>query len=82
VRDLRPYLAARLPRADLRRLSFDQRNEACIFRFGEERLELAAPQATLLVLGSPDSPSLDGELGRVLAHIFPVPFPTPGFNSV
>jgi hypothetical protein len=82
MRDLRPCLAARLSRAERRRLSFDQRGDTCIFAFGDERLELPAPQAALLVLGSPDSPSLSGELGRVLAGIFPVPFPTPGFNSV
>lgn len=82
MRDLRPYLAARLPRADLRRLSFDQRGGSCVLQFCEDRLELPAPQATLRVLGSPDSPSVGGELGRILADIFPVPFPTPGFNSV
>lgn len=82
MRDLRPYLAARLPRADLRRLSFDQRAETCVFQFAEERLELPAPEATILVLGGPGSPSLGGVLGRVLTGIFPVPFPTPGLNSV
>ncbi|UCC69204.1 MAG: GNAT family N-acetyltransferase [Armatimonadota bacterium] len=82
MRDMRPYLAARLPRADLRRLSFDQHGDTCAFGLGEERLALDASQATRLVLGVPEARSISGELGRVLSSIFPLPIPMAGFNSV
>jgi len=82
MRDIRPYLAARLPRADLRRLSFDQQRDTCTFGLGEEHRALDASQAVRLVLGSPEAPSVGGELGRVLSAIFPLPMPMPGFNAV
>jgi hypothetical protein len=79
---LRPYLAERLPAKELQRLSFAQRGERCAFRFGEETLEVTLSQAAPLVLGGPGAPKVDGELGRVLSTIFPIPFPMPGFNYV
>jgi GNAT superfamily N-acetyltransferase len=82
MRDIRPHLAARLPRADLRRLSFDQRGDTCTFALGEERLALDASQAARLVLGAPEARSASGDLGRVLSSIFPLPIPMAGFNSV
>ncbi len=82
MRDMRPYLAARLPRADLRPLSFDQQGDTCTFALGQQRLDLDPSQAVRLVLGSPDAPSVRGELGRVLSQIFPLPMPLPGFNAV
>ncbi len=82
MRDMRQYLAARLPRADLRRLSFGQQGETCTFGLGDERLDLDASQAARLVFGSPEAPSVGGELGRALSAIFPLPMPMPGFNTV
>lgn len=82
MRRLRPYLAERLPRADMRRLRFDQTEEQCVFSYGDERLECGLSEAAPLVLGGPDAPEVTGELGRVLSAIFPVPFPTPGFNYI
>lgn len=82
MRRLRPYLAARLPRRELRRLSFDQEGEKCALMYGSERTELALSQAGALVLGGPDAPELSGELAGVLSRVLPVPFPMPGFNYV
>lgn len=82
MKALRPYLAERLPAMDLRRLSFEQSRERCVVRFGEEAMKMALSQAAPLVLGGPDAPKVDGDLGRVLSAIFPVPFPMPGFNYV
>jgi len=82
MRDMRQYLAARLPRADLRRLSFDQQGDTCTFGLGDDRIELDASQAVRLVLGSAEAPSVGGELGRALSAIFPLPMPMPGFNAV
>jgi len=82
MRRLRPYLAARLPRADLRRLSFAQQGDACTFALGEERLQLDLSHAAPLVLGGADAPQVPGDLGRVLSAIFPLPLPLPGFNYV
>ena len=88
MRDMRQYLAARLPRTDLRRLSFGQQGDTCTFGLGDERLELdalqaaSASQAVRLVLGSPEAPSVGGELGRALSAVFPLPMPMPGFNAV
>lgn len=82
VKALRPYLAARLPAKDLRRLSFQQRGERCAFRFGDEAMEMSLSQAAPLVLGGPGAPKVKGEVGRVLSAVFPIPFPMPGFNYV
>jgi len=82
MRQLRPYLAARLPRADLRRLSFQQEGETCTFAYGNEHLQLDLTKAVALVLGAPDAPKLSGDLHRLLSTIYPLPFPTPGFNYV
>ena len=80
MRKLRPYLRERLERRDLGRLSFDQEGDGCVFAYGEERLECGLGEATALVLGGPAAPKVAGDLGRVLARVFPVPFPMPGFN--
>jgi len=32
------------------------------------------------VLGGPNAPPVEGELARVLAEVFPIPFPVPGFD--
>jgi predicted N-acetyltransferase YhbS len=82
MRRLRPYLAARLPRVDLRRLSFSQHGDTCTFAFGEEQLQLDLSHAAPLVLGGADAPQVPGDLGRVLSAIFPLPLPLPGFNYV
>jgi len=82
MRDLRPYLSARLADKDLRQLSFRQQAEVCTFSYGTQRVELDLSQTARLVLGSPDAPDIDGELGRVLRTVFPIPLPMPGFNYV
>ena len=83
LRDLRPYLSARLPRADLRRFTATQQGETCTFAYDTQRLALNLSQAAPLVLGGPEeTPAPGGELGRVLAAIFPVQLPMPGFNYV
>lgn len=82
LRDLRPYLAARLPADQLRRLSFTQEGERCAIALGPERLDLDLSAAVTLVLGGKAAPSVAGELGEALRAIFPLPFPMPGFNYV
>jgi GNAT superfamily N-acetyltransferase len=82
MRKLRPYAAARLPRAELRALAFEQTAEGCVFRQGEESLELDVGKATALVLGGPAAPKLKGEAGKALGRLFPIPFPLPGMNYV
>ncbi|MGD0113968.1 MAG: GNAT family N-acetyltransferase [Armatimonadota bacterium] len=82
MRDLRPYLSARLTGRDLRQLSFGQQADVCTFSHGPQRVELDLSQTARLVLGSPEAPHIDGELGRVLGTVFPIPFPMPGFNYV
>ncbi len=80
MRKLRPYLRERLERRDLRRLSFEQEGERCVFAYGDERVECSLSEAAPLVLGGPAAPEVSGDLGRVLSGILPVPFPMPGFN--
>ncbi len=82
MRDLRPYLAARLPGSQLRRLSFDQSGESCAIALGSERLDVDLSAAARLVLGGKGAPQVGGELGEVLRAVFPLPFPMPGFNYV
>jgi hypothetical protein len=82
MRNLRPYLAARLLRRELRQLSFHQEGETCVISHGSVSAELKLSQATALVLGGPSAPQLPGALGGTLSKIFPLPFPMPGFNYV
>jgi predicted N-acetyltransferase YhbS len=82
MRDLRPYLAARLTSQVMRPLASDQQEEVCCFLLGQERAEMDLTQAIKLILGGPDAPRIGGELGRALTSIFPLPFPLPGFNYV
>jgi hypothetical protein len=82
MRRLRSYTAERLSRADARGLTFEQEGSRCTFGFGDETLELDLRQAGALVLGGPEAPRVEGELGRVLASLFPLPFPLPGLNYV
>jgi len=82
MRQLRPYVAARLTRSEARQLCFRQGEGGCAFALGEEELELNLPQSAALVLGGPEAPEVGGELGRVLGSLFPVPFPMPGMNYV
>jgi hypothetical protein len=80
MRKLSPYLAARLPRRELRKLSFHQQGEACAFTYGGETVDLSLSQAAPLVLGGFGAPPLPDALGQALSQIFPIPFPMPGFN--
>jgi predicted N-acetyltransferase YhbS len=82
MRDLRQYLAALLPRADLRRLSFDQQDATCRFAYGDQEVELDLGQSALVVLGGPKAPAIPGDLGRVLSQVFPLPVPAPGLNHL
>lgn len=80
--ELRPYLAARLPESDLDRLSFAQEGETCRFTCGEQTLSLGLSEAAPLVLGGPNRPAVEGDLGRVLASVFPLPLPLIGFEYI
>jgi predicted N-acetyltransferase YhbS len=82
--DLRDYVTARVPAADLARLSFAQEGELCTFALGEERAQLDLSGAARLVFGhlGPEAPEVKGDLGRVLSAIFPLPTIQPGFNYV
>jgi hypothetical protein len=82
MRRLRSCTAERLSRADIRGLSFEQEGSRCTFGFGDEKLQLDLRRAAALVLGGPEAPLVEGELGRVVASLFPVPFPLPGLNYV
>ncbi|UCC68788.1 MAG: GNAT family N-acetyltransferase [Armatimonadota bacterium] len=82
MRRLRPYVAARLLRAESRRLTFEQEGHRCVFALGDEMVELGLKEACALVLGGPEAPQVEGELGRVLAALFPLPCPLPGMNYV
>jgi predicted N-acetyltransferase YhbS len=79
---LRPYLRERLEERHMRRLSFEQQGDRCAIAYGDQRIEISLSEAAPLVLGGPGAPEIPGELGRVLPHIFPLPFPQPGFNYV
>ncbi len=82
--DLQDYVTARVPAADLARLSFAQEGERCTFALGEERVQLDLSAAARLVFGDlgPEAPEVRGDLGRVLCAIFPLPTIQPGFNYV
>ena len=82
IQQLRGHLAARLPRRDLRRLSFGQQGEKCLLKLGEQEAELDLSQTARLVFGASDAPDMSGDLGRVLSRIFPLPIPPPGVNFV
>jgi hypothetical protein len=80
MRKLRPYLAARMPRRELRQLSFHQEGEVCAFTHGGETVEMSLSQAAPLVFGGPGARQLPDALGQALSQVFPIPFPMPGFN--
>lgn len=82
MRRLRPYLAARLTRREIRALAFAQTAKECVFTHGDEALTLAVGKATALVLGGPEAPAVRTELGESLGALFPIPFPLPGMNYV
>lgn len=82
MKRLRPYLRERLPRAQLRRLSFDQEGETCIFAYDDRKEEMDLSDAARVVLDGPGRPEIPGELGRVLSAVLPLPFPMPGFNYI
>ncbi len=82
MRRLRPYAAERLSRGEVRALTFEQEGLRCTIAFGGETLELDLGRAAALVLGGPGARPVEGELGRLLASLFPVPFPLPGLNYV
>ena len=82
MRDLRPYLSARLASRDLKQLAFRQQADVCTVSYRAQEVQLDLSQAARLVLGSPETPHVEGELGRVLGTVFPIPFPMPGFNYV
>lgn len=82
MRRLRPYLASLLRRTDLRRLSFGQQEDTCVFRYGEESAELDLAQSAGVVFGGPNAAPMPGALGRVLSQVFPLPMPDPGLNYI
>jgi GNAT superfamily N-acetyltransferase len=82
MRRLRAYTAERLRRADVRRLTFEQEGSRCAFAFAGEKLELDLMRACALVLGGPEAPQVEGDLGRLFRSLFPLPFPLPGLNYV
>ncbi|MBN1628674.1 MAG: GNAT family N-acetyltransferase, partial [Thermoleophilia bacterium] len=82
MRRLRPYLAARLTRKEMRTLAFAQTEKECVFTRGDEALTLDVGKATALVLGGPEAPAVHTELGESLNVLFPIPFPLPGMNYV
>jgi hypothetical protein len=82
MRRLRPYVAARLSSVERRRLAFEQAEGRCSFALGDERIGLDLTHACGLVMGGPEAPRLEGELGRVLDLLFPLPFPLPGLNYI
>ena len=82
MRSLRPYLRARLAPAEARQLAFGQEEETCVFGYGDDRISLDLGQSARLCLGGRGAVSVSGELGRVLASLFPVPLPLPGMNYV
>jgi hypothetical protein len=82
MRALRPYFAARLPAAALRAFSVETTGERVSMRFGNERANLSLAQAAATMLGGPDAPAIEGELGEVVRRVFPVPLPLPGLNYV
>jgi hypothetical protein len=82
MRKLRPYLRERLTRTELRGLSCEQQRERCAISRGDERVEMSLSEAAPLVLGGPGAPEVGGELGQVLDRVFPIPFPTPGYDYI
>ena len=81
MRRLRPYVRARLARNEARELSFEQ-EDGCVFGYGSEEVALDLARSAALVLGGPRAPRVRGELGRLLASVFPIPLPLPGMNYV
>jgi hypothetical protein len=82
MRALRPYALARLSPAEVRGLRFEQTEAACRFAYGDEGQEMDLSQTGRLVLGGPGAPKVKGELGAVLACLFPIPVPLPGLDYV
>ncbi len=82
MRDLRPYVRARLPRAEARRLSFGQVGEVCVIERGAERVELSLSEAAALMLGGDSRPELPAGLAQVAEALFPVPLPMIGLDYI
>jgi predicted N-acetyltransferase YhbS len=83
MEDLHDYLAARLPAEVLAQLSFVQDENSCTFSLGAETFSCDLAVACRLVFGAgKEVPEVPGELGRVLAKIYPLPTVQPGLNYV
>ncbi len=85
MRDLRPYVRARLTRSQRRGLRFQQEGDRYAIVRGEERLELDGATMTRLVMGVPaevahEAPVASGALGEITSALFPLPSFLPGLN--
>jgi len=83
--DLRGYVTSRLTSAQRCGLVFDQEGDSYTIARGSDRLVLDGAGMTRLVLGTPvDSekpwPALAGDLGAIVAGLFPLPSLPPGLN--
>ena len=83
--DLRDYVTARLTSGQRRGLEFGQEGDCYTVSRGTERLVLDGKRMTRLVLGAPADPDepqpmLDGDLGEIVAGLFPLPSFLPGLN--
>ena len=90
MRDLRPYLRARLEARLRRGLCFEQTGallgatgtDRYALARGKDRLEMDGADMTRLVLGAPDRPAVQapGALAEIVPALFPLPSFMPGLN--
>jgi hypothetical protein len=92
MKDLRPFLLARLEKSLLRGLRFEQKgpvlggigDDHYVITRGSDRLELDGGAMTLLVMGNADPQAepirAPGALAEVISALFPLPSFLPGLN--
>lgn len=84
---LGPYIEERLDKKKIDSLKFDQVGTRFSINIGRDQFNTDARRLTQIVLGRYDKKekemmAKEGEIGKVLTDIFPLPFVWPGLNCV
>jgi len=84
---LGPYIEERLGRKKIDSIKFEQQGDRASISINQEQFNTDARGLTQIVLGRYDKKEKEivpkeGEIGKVLADIFPLPFIWPGLNYV
>lgn len=84
---LGPYIEERLDRKKMHSIKFEQQGDRASISINQEQFNTDTRRLTQIVLGRYDKKekemmAKEGEIGKVLTDIFPLPFVWPGLNCV